>query len=47
MVLQFFKDNVDSQNPKFNTKLGIYKEECGLDNVVMSWGHDEYMYQVM
>ncbi|XP_071946469.1 inositol oxygenase-like [Antedon mediterranea] len=43
---QSFVDNVDMSNPKFNTKLGIYKENCGLDNVLMSWGHDEYMYQV-
>lgn len=25
---------------------GVYEPNCGLDNVVMSWGHDEYMYQV-
>ena len=23
-----------------STRLGIYKENCGLDNVLMSWGHD-------
>lgn len=43
---QLFKENPDSQVPEFSTKLGVYKENCGLDNVVMSWGHDEYMYQV-
>ena len=32
---------------RYNTKLGIYEENCGLDNVLMSWGHDEYLYQVM
>lgn len=42
-----FKDNPDSKNPKYNTKLGMYKESCGLDNVLMSWGHDEYFYQVL
>ena len=21
-------------------RLGIYQEKCGLENVVMSWGHD-------
>lgn len=44
---ELFKENPDSQVPEFSTKLGVYKENCGLDNVVMSWGHDEYMYQVM
>ncbi|XP_070572802.1 inositol oxygenase-like [Ptychodera flava] len=42
-----FKDNKDALNPKFNTKYGIYEENCGLENVFMSWGHDEYMYQVL
>jgi len=44
--MQLFKENPDSQVPEFSTKLGVYKENCGLDNVDMSWGHDEYMYQV-
>nr|XP_010924477.1 probable inositol oxygenase [Elaeis guineensis] len=44
---QYFKNNPDYNNPLFRTRLGIYKENCGLDNVTMSWGHDEYMYLVM
>ncbi|KAH7301097.1 hypothetical protein KP509_23G012100 [Ceratopteris richardii] len=44
---QYFKENPDYNNPLFNTKNGIYNEGCGLDKLVMSWGHDEYMYQVM
>ncbi|KAH1264058.1 Inositol oxygenase 2 [Glycine max] len=43
---KYFKDNPDSNNPAYNTKKGIYDEGCGLDNVMMSWGHDEYMYLV-
>lgn len=43
---QFFTDNPDSQNPRFQTKTGVYSERCGLDNVNLSWGHDEYLYQV-
>lgn len=31
----------------FSTKFGVYKPNCGLENVMMSWGHDEYMYQVL
>jgi hypothetical protein len=46
-IVQYFRDNPDSQNVLYNSKLGIYKEGCGLDNVMMSWGHDEYMYQVI
>ena len=24
----------------YSTKLGMYEENCGLSNVLMSWGHD-------
>ncbi len=44
---EFFDDNPDIHNERYNTKNGIYEEGCGLDNVQMSWGHDEYMYQIM
>ncbi|KAJ8526344.1 hypothetical protein K7X08_028821 [Anisodus acutangulus] len=40
------KENHDYNNPTYNTKYGVYSEGCGLDNVVMSWGHDDYMYLV-
>jgi len=42
-----FKDNPDFNNPDYMTKCGIYEEGCGLDKVVMSWGHDEYLYNVL
>ena len=29
------------------TRCGIYEEGCGLDQVLMSWGHDEYLYHVV
>ncbi|MDC6366279.1 MULTISPECIES: inositol oxygenase family protein [Flavobacteriaceae] len=44
---EFFKNNPDATNEKYNTKLGVYEENCGLKNVHMSWGHDEYLYHVM
>lgn len=44
---EFFKYNPDSQNETFNTKYGIYEPDCGLDQVQLSWGHDEYIYQMM
>ncbi|HIG43828.1 MAG TPA: inositol oxygenase [Gammaproteobacteria bacterium] len=43
---QFFEDNDDTQVQEYQTPLGIYQEHCGLDNVTLSWGHDEYMYLV-
>eukprot|EP00494_Astrolonche_serrata_P031800 UN32069 len=42
----YFKKNPDYKNPKYNTKHGIYEPHCGLENVYMCWGHDEYMYQI-
>lgn len=43
---KYFKENPDHYNPAYNTKCGIYSEGCGLDNVLVSWGHDDYMYLV-
>ncbi|KAL0317194.1 UNVERIFIED_CONTAM: Inositol oxygenase 1 [Sesamum angustifolium] len=43
---EHFKSNPDHSNPAYNTKLGVYKEGCGLENILMSWGHDDYMYLV-
>ena len=39
--------NPDCQVEAYQTPCGIYEEGCGLDNVMMSWGHDEYMYHVV
>lgn len=44
---EFFADNPDSRDERYRTRLGIYEEGCGLDRVLMSWGHDEYIYQVV
>jgi inositol oxygenase len=27
--------------------VGVYEAGCGLKNVHMSWGHDEYLYHIM
>jgi len=43
---EFFETNPDNSDPRYNTKLGMYKEHCGFKNVHFSFGHDEYMYQV-
>ncbi|MBI3414683.1 MAG: inositol oxygenase [Verrucomicrobia bacterium] len=44
---QYFAGNPDSSNARYQSRLGIYEEGTGLDNVFLSWGHDEYIYQVM
>jgi len=44
---KFFAANPDSQNPEYQTRLGIYEQNCGLDKVIMSWGHDEYLYHAV
>ncbi|XP_004253007.1 inositol oxygenase 5-like [Solanum lycopersicum] len=43
---KYFKENQDFNNPIYNTKNGIYNDSIGLENVMMSWGHDDYMYMV-
>jgi inositol oxygenase len=45
--LDSFKENPDVKNPVYGSKYGIYEPNCGIDNLVMSWGHDEYMYHVL
>jgi len=43
---EFFAANPDSTDERYNTKYGVYTHGCGLRNVNMSWGHDEYLYQI-
>jgi inositol oxygenase len=43
---EFFSLNPDSKNEQYQTKTGVYEENCGLKNVHMSWGHDEYLYHI-
>lgn len=42
-----FSGNSDENDKRYNTKIGIYKENCGIQNLTMSWGHDEYLYRVL
>ena len=44
---EYFAANPDAGVPEYQTRLGIYEEGCGLDNVHLSWGHDEYLYHVV
>jgi len=44
---EFFRENADVNDERFMTQAGIYEPGCGLDAVTMSWGHDEYLSQVL
>lgn len=43
---EFFADNPDVNDERYNTKYGVYSKHCGMDNVHLSWGHDEYLYHL-
>jgi inositol oxygenase len=42
-----FAGNADTKDPIYSTTYGIYSEGCGMDKVMLSWGHDEYLYHVV
>lgn len=44
---EFFASNPDINHPIYSTKYGVYAPNCGLKNVHLSWGHDEYVYHMM
>ena len=45
----FYKQSADytQYNIDTATAFGIYPKHTGFSNINMSWGHDEYLYQVM
>jgi len=45
--VESFKGNPDLDHPIYGTEDGIYERNCGVSNLLMSWGHDEYMYHVL
>ena len=44
---EFFLDNPDQGDPRYASRCGIYEQGGGLQQVMLSWGHDEYLYHVM
>jgi inositol oxygenase len=44
---EYFDSNPDLKDPIYSTKLGIYQPECGLNNLVMCFSHDEYLYKIL
>jgi inositol oxygenase len=43
---EYFAANPDRSVAEYQSMYGVYRPHCGLENVQMSWGHDEYIYQV-
>lgn len=44
---EMFAANPDSRHHVYSTKFGVYAPGCGMNKLVMSWGHDEYLYLVL
>jgi inositol oxygenase len=44
---EYFAQNPDRNVAEYQTPCGVYEENAGLDNVHLSWGHDEYLYHVV
>ena len=42
-----FDANPDLKDPRYNSKYGIYKPNCGLANVMFTSSHDTYLYNVL
>jgi inositol oxygenase len=42
-----FAGNPDARHPVYGSEAGIYEPGCGLDRLLLSWGHDEYLYHVL
>jgi inositol oxygenase len=40
-------ENPDYHHPEYQIGNGIYTEKCGLENLKISFGHDEYLYLVL
>lgn len=44
---ELFERNPDRTHPVYSTPNGIYQPGCGLDQIHLSFGHDEYLYHVI
>jgi inositol oxygenase len=47
VLSEYFKLNPDYHVAEYQTENGVYEPGCGLDNVHLSYGHDEYLYHVV
>eukprot|EP00457_Paulinella_chromatophora_P010004 gb/GEZN01010088.1/.p1 GENE.gb/GEZN01010088.1/~~gb/GEZN01010088.1/.p1 ORF type:complete len:330 (+),score=35.65 gb/GEZN01010088.1/:73-990(+) len=46
VYFEFLRANPDFGHEVYSSPLGIYTAGCGIDHLLLSWGHDEYLYQV-
>lgn len=44
---QFNSLNPDRDHKEYHGPYGIYSPNCGLDNLLFAYGHDEYMYRFL
>lgn len=44
---EYFQLNPDFDNPRYNTPNGVYTPGVGIENLAMSFGHDEYAHAVL
>jgi len=42
-----FDGNEDLKNPLYASELGMYEAGCGIEKLLVTWSHDEYLYQVL
>jgi inositol oxygenase len=42
----YSKHTINIENSNYD-KFGIYEEKCGIEKLTLSFGHDEYLYQVL
>jgi len=47
VLYDYFTLNEDTKDSRYNTPNGQYSGNCGLNQLSMSWGHDEYLYEVL
>lgn len=47
VLTQYLSANADSEDERYQSRYGIYTPVCALSNVLMTWGHDEYLYHVL
>uniref|UniRef100_A0A7S0TB77 Inositol oxygenase n=1 Tax=Pseudo-nitzschia delicatissima TaxID=44447 RepID=A0A7S0TB77_9STRA len=47
-IFQEFRTlNPDQDDPRYNTANGLYQEHIGLENFILSWTSNEYMYHML
>ena len=44
---EFNETNLDNNIEEYNTENGIYSPNCGIDNLLFAYGHDEYIYHMV